>query len=144
MWCFFKKKTIWTTWNQSRKTKQNSLQGLWAVKERPSNSVCVHEAENITQPIFFNEKQKQEMVLISELKKERMWGNYKLSQQNICCLSSDAPAVRFEWVKNLCVSVFLWLSGRVTMESLSSMVIICFVCYDSNCKQGPTLGLVRK
>lgn len=40
------------------------------MKERPSNSVCVHEAENITQPIFFNEKQKQEMVLISELKKK--------------------------------------------------------------------------
>lgn len=40
------------------------------MKERPSNSVCVHVVENITQPIFFNEKQKQEMVLISELKKK--------------------------------------------------------------------------
>ena len=52
MWCFFKKKTIWTTWNQSRKTKQNILQGLWIVKERLNNSVCVHEAENLTQSSF--------------------------------------------------------------------------------------------
>jgi hypothetical protein len=36
------------------------------------------------------------MVLISELKKERMGGNYKLSQQSTCCLSSDAPPLRFE------------------------------------------------
>ena len=145
MWCFLKKKTIRTTWNQSRKTKQNSLQGLWTVKERPGNSVCVHEAENLTQSsFFFNENTKQEMVLISELKKEKMWGNYRLSQQNICCLSSDASLLRFEWVENLCVSVFLWLSGRVTMESLSSMVVICFVYYDSHYKQGPTVGLMRK
>ena len=40
--------------------------------------------------------------------------------------------------------VSLWLSGRVMMESLSSMVVMCFVCYDSHCKQGPTVGLVRK
>ena len=42
------------------------------------------------------------------------------------------------------MSVFLWLSGRVTMESLSSMVVICFVYYDSQYKQGPTVGLMRK
>ena len=51
------------------------------------------------------------MVLISEPKKERMWGDYKLLQQNISCLSSDAPPLRFEWVENLCVPVSLWCQG---------------------------------
>ena len=40
------------------------------MKERPSNSVCLCEAEN-SSFFFFNENQKQEIVLISELKKER-------------------------------------------------------------------------
>ena len=113
MRCFFKKKTIWITWNQSRKTKQNCLQGLWAVKERPSNSVCVHEAENLSQSslFFFQWKHKARDGINFWAQKERRWDNYKLTQQNICCLSSDAPALRFEWVENLCVSVFCGCQG---------------------------------
>ena len=115
--CYFKKKTIWTMSNQSIKTKQNSLQELSTVKERPSNSVCVWCWEFNTAH-FLNDNQRQEMVLISELKKERMWSNYNLSQQSNCCLLSDAPPLSFEWAENLCVYVSLWLSGRVMMESL--------------------------
>lgn len=140
-----KKKTIWTTWNQSRKTKQNSLQGLWAVKERPSNSVCVHEAENLSQSsfFFFNENTKQEMVLISELKKERMWGNYKLSQQNICCLYQMYLYWRFEWSEEPSVCL-CFVDVREGYDGVSSSMVVICLCYDSHCKQGPTLGLVRK
>ena len=60
---------------------------------------------------FFQWKTKARDGINFWAQKERRWDNYKLTQQNICCLSSDAPALRFEWVENLCVSVFCGCQG---------------------------------
>ena len=86
-------------------------------------------------------KPKQEMVLISELQKERKWHNDEFSQQSNCCPSLDAPKLSSEWAGNLCVSLCLHgcQGGLWWRQSLSFPCgrVLCILwstmCMESHC-----------
>ena len=83
--------------------------------------VCIRLGTYLKMVCCCSWKPKQEMVLISELQKERKWHNDEFSQQSNCCPSLDAPKLSSEWARNLCVSLCLCgsMSGRVMMETVS-------------------------